>query len=286
MMDLRTNGMKGCLFAFLIWLFLAGPVQAELPQRIISLAPAVTEILYDLGLGNQIIAVSTYCNYPPAARLKPKIGGMSNPSLEAILAMKPDLVVLTDDGNPREIEARLRKLGIRTHIFRAKRLDELSHAIRTLGAALHVPKVADQRAARIKQVIDQYRQKTGARERTPLKVLCVVQPDPLMVVGPGTTIDDVFKLLGLRNVAAGMKSEYPRYSLEEVFRQSPDIIFIAQGHGNMAVASRRLLNKLNQLEAVRRGRVYYTGDSLMRLGPRIPEGIAEIAGYADVKNQH
>ena len=274
--------MKHLFVVILSWALLTGPALAERPMRIISLAPNVTEILYDLGLGEQVIAVSSYCNYPPAVKKKPKIGGMSNPSLEAIVAMKPDMVVLTDDGNPREIEQRLRKLGIRVHIFRAKRLDDLPREIRTLGAVLDVPNLADWRAERSEKVVRSYAKKVqAAPDRTGRKILFVVQPDPLMVAGPGTAIDDVLKLLGLQNIVVNAQTEYPRYSLEEVIRQAPDVIFIGMGYGDMKAQSRRLLKRLNHLEAVRKGRVYYIGDPLFRMGPRITNGISEIAGYIE-----
>jgi iron complex transport system substrate-binding protein len=268
------------LVALILWALLAGPALAQTPMRIISLAPNVTEVLYDLGLGEQVIAVSRYCDYPPAVKGKPKIGGMSNPSLEAIVAMKPDVVVLTDDGNPREIEERLRGLGIRTYVFRAKRLDDLPHEIRALGAALHARDRADRSARRIERAIRRYgKASRPAPVRFPHKVLVVVQPEPLMVAGSGTAMNDVLALLGLHNIAANAQSGYPRYSLEEVIRQAPDVIFIGRGHDDMKAQSGRLLKRLHSLEAVRKGRVYYIGDSLFRMGPRITFGIAEIDGY-------
>jgi ABC-type Fe3+-hydroxamate transport system substrate-binding protein len=91
----------------------------------------------------------------------------------------------------------------------------------------------------------------------------------------------VLKLLGLQNIAADAKTQYPRYSLEEVIRQSPDIIFIGKAHDAVMAQSRRLLGKLSGVDAVRLGRVYYIGDPLFRLGPRITEGIAEITGIVE-----
>jgi iron complex transport system substrate-binding protein len=274
--------MNHLLFVLFACIFLTGPAMAQTPARIISLAPNLTEILYDLGLGDRVIAVSRYCNYPPEVKTKPTIGGMSNPSLETIVAMKPEMVVLTDDGNPREIEQRLRQLGIRTHVFRARRLAELAGEIRVLGTVLDVHGIADRRAARIESVIRRYADKAqSSARRTPQKVLFVVQPDPLIVAGPGTTIDDVLQLLGLKNIAADAKMQYPRYSLEEVIRQSPDIIFMGMMQDVVMEQFRRLLGKLSQVEAVRSGRVYYIGDPLFRLGPRITDGIDEIAGIAE-----
>jgi iron complex transport system substrate-binding protein len=270
------------LVALFVWIFLAGPAVAQTPARIISLAPNLTEILYDLELGERVIAVSRYCNYPPEVKVKPKIGGMSNPSLEAIIAMRPEMVVLTDDGNPRAIERKLRQLGVRTHVFRAKRLADLPREIRALGTALDVSGLADRRAARIESVIRRHAEKTqSSAGHPPQKVLFVVQPDPLIVAGPGTAIDDVLQLLGFKNIAANAKTQYPRYSLEEVIRQSPDIIFMGMMQDAVMDQSRRLLGRLSQVEAVRLGRVHYIGDPLFRLGPRITEGIAEIAGMME-----
>ncbi|HAJ26370.1 MAG TPA: ABC transporter substrate-binding protein, partial [Syntrophus sp. (in: bacteria)] len=107
-------------FGSLFFLLISCPAQAAPPQRIVSLAPNITEILFDLGLGAQIVAVTTYCDYPREALSKPKIGGFANPSLEAIVATQPDLVMLTEDGNPQEILAKLKKIGIRTYVFRAR----------------------------------------------------------------------------------------------------------------------------------------------------------------------
>jgi len=278
--------MNHVLVALFVWIFLAGPAMAQTPARIISLAPSLTEILYDLGLGDRVVAVSRYCNYPPEVRAKPIIGGMSNPSLEAIVAMGPEMVLLSNDGNPHEIERRLRKLGVRTHVFRAKRLRDIPGEIRALGTALDVADSAESSAGRIENAIRRYAEKTRpSAGRTRQKVLLVVHPDPLIVAGPGTAMDDVLKLLGLDNIAATAKTEYPRYSLEAVIIQSPDIIIIGKGHDETMAQSRRLLKKLNRVEAVRQGRVYYIDDPLFRLGPRITDGIAEIAAIVERAKQ-
>jgi len=100
---------KICLFLTLLCLILPGTAHGGRPARIISLAPNITEILYDLGLEQRVVAVTSYCNYPPRVQEKPKVGGFSNPSLESIVAMRPDLVIMTDDGNPKEISEKTEK---------------------------------------------------------------------------------------------------------------------------------------------------------------------------------
>lgn len=264
----------------LLWLSLSGIVFASPPGRIVSLAPSVTEILYDLGLGDQIIAVTTFCDYPPEALDKPKIGGYSNPSIESIVAMKPDLVVMIDDGNPIEIQDRLKKLDIKTYVFRAKRLKELPQGIRDLGTALGIRDRAFKRAARVENVIHKYERQ--ARKSPPRyfrkKAIFIIQPEPLIVAGPDTIIDDALKLLGLQNIASDATSPYPKYSIEEVIRQSPDIIFMGQGPMTRKI-SKGLIRRLGSLEAIKKERVYYTSESLYRLTPKVISGIEEIAGY-------
>jgi len=278
------RSMKKFLIVMMLCFFLTGPAAAGTPQRIVSLAPNVTEILYDLGLGKRVIAVSAYCNYPPEVRVKPKIGGMSNPSLEAIVALKPDRVVLTEDGNPREIAERLVQLKIPIYVFRAKRLADLPREIRALGIAFGAKDRAERRAGKMERQIASYAEKAGyASAPARKKVLFVMQPEPLIVAGPGTAIDDVLNLLGVQNIAADAPTPYPRFSLEEVIRRAPDIIFMVRTHDGRGNRTGRLLSKLKTLEAVRQGRLFHIGDPLLRMGPRITEGIAELAGHLQEK---
>ncbi len=249
------------------------------PQRIVSLAPSTTEILFAMGLGDRIVGVTNYCDYPEEAKKKPKIGGMSNPSLEAVVALKPDVVVMTTDGNPKEFEALLRSLHIRTVVFTARRISELPMGIRDLGAALQVRDSAERLAAGIEQGL----QRLGAASRlapdaSRQKVLYIVWPEPLIVAGPGTAIDDAITLLGRKNIASAAASEYPKYSLEEVLREAPDIILIGKGSGmDMVEVSRGMLKRLTSVPAVRNNNICYLGDGLYRLGPRVVPGIEELA---------
>jgi len=276
--------MEKILIVMMLCFFLTGPAAAGTPQRIVSLAPNVTEVLYDLGLGKRVIAVSTYCNYPPEVRLKPKIGGMSNPSLEAIVALKPDVVVLTDDGNPREIAERLAKLKIPIYVFRAKRIADLPREIRAIGIAFGVKNRADRQAGKIERLLASYADKARyASTHARKKVLFVTQPEPLIVAGPGTAIDDILNLLGSRNIAADAPTPYPRFSIEEVIRHSPDIILIVKTQDGMENRTGQLLRKLKTLEAVRQGRVFYIGDPLLRMGPRITEGMADLDRYLKLR---
>lgn len=275
---MRIN--KFCLLIMFSSMILCSAAFAAPPVRIVSLAPSITEILYDLGLEDRIAAVTVFCDYPKRAKDKPKIGGFANPSLEAIIAARPDLVIMTEDGNPVEVYNRLRKLGINTYVFRAKRLRELPQGIRTLGNVLGIKDRAARRASEIEAQLNKYAGKVhpSASHNLSPKVLFIIHPEPLLVAGRGTVIDDALTLLGLQNIAADAGVPYLKYTIEEVVRRSPDMVFIGQGPMSRNL-SKALLRRLNTLEAVQKGHVYYTSELLYRLTPRTILGIEEIAGH-------
>jgi len=268
------------LVSCLLYIFISSPAQAAPPRRIVSLAPNMTEILFDLGLGKQIVAVTTYCDYPREALSKPKIGGFANPSLEAIVAARPDLVMLTEDGNPPEIDAKLKKIGIRTYVFRARCIVELPEAIRQLGIFLDIAKRANKKARTMQDQLDRFKSETA--KRSPLnkpKALFVIQPEPLIVAGSKTAMDEAMGLLGLKNIAGGAV-HYAKYSLEETHLQQPQILFIGKSKG-MDEDVKKLLKRLRKLDAVEHNKVYTMKETLYRLGPRIIAGLNEMKTAVD-----
>ncbi len=269
----RTIG-RSVTVVFLLLLLIA-VASAQGPQRIVSLAPSITEILFALGLGDRVVGVTSFCDRPPEALKKTKVGGMTNPSLEKVLRLKPDIVVLTVDGNPKEFEERLKKLRIRTYVFRARKISDLPGAIVSLGEALGVKSRAIELANRFRTTVDKYRASHLKAKKQ--KALFIIWPEPLIVAGPGTAIDEAMALVGLENIAKDAKARYPRYCLEEVIRADPDIIFIGKGHVDMRKVSGRILERLSEVSAVRHGRVFYVSDALYRLGPRLLKGIQELA---------
>jgi iron complex transport system substrate-binding protein len=268
------------LLGGLVALLLPAAAAAAFPGRIVSLAPNLTEILYDLGVENRIAAVTDYCDYPPGARAKPKIGGFANPSLEAIVSLRPDWVVMTEDGNPQIVERRLRSLGIKTYTFKARRIEELPQEIRAMGRILGIGTAADRKADWIETHIRRIGEgkATASRPRA-RRAIFIVQPTPLIAAGKGTTIDDAFTILGIDNIAAGEIS-YPKYSLEELIRLGPDALFFGRGRG-MEERTKPLIERLSTLDAVRSGRVFFIGEAIYRLGPRIVSGLEEIAACLD-----
>jgi iron complex transport system substrate-binding protein len=271
--------MKKRYFLLLILLLIPCLTYSAPPERTISLAPSITEILYALGLEDRIVGVTNFCDYPPGAKNKPKVGGMSNPSLEAVVRLKPDIVILTTDGNPKEFEERLRSLDIRTYVFKARRLTELADEIRRMGKSLGVTERAEELAEKIENTIKRYSlmsQQITSAHPPRKKAVFIIWPEPLIVAGPDTAIDDALRLLGWDNIASDAVARYPKYSVEELLYRRPDVILIGKGHINMREISKGLLKRIQMLDAVKQGRVYFVSDALYRLGPRVIDGIEEL----------
>lgn len=266
------------LVASTIWLMLmcssafAAQGDTPIPSRIVSLAPSLTEMVYALGLGDRLVGVSTFCDYPLEAKAKPKVGGMSNPSMEAVLSARADIVLVTTDGNPQEFEQRLRAMGTKTYIHNERRLVEIPDSIRKLGAALGVSQRAEALAREIEQGMERYKDKAG---NPAPRVIFVIWPEPLIVAGPGSLIHDAMQMMGMDNIAKGAAINYPKYSIEEVIAQQPDVVFIGSGPG-MDTVSVKLKERIRSTPASRNGRIYYVSDKLYRFGPRVVAGMQEL----------
>lgn len=273
--------MKRIVFFLMIIVDLVIPPtapSAEYPTRIVSLAPNITEILYALGIEDRIVGVTHFCDVPPTAREKPRVGGMSNPSLEKVVSSRPDLVVMTMDGNPKAFADRLRSFGIPTYIFTARTLRELPRSVQELGSFLGVRDKADALADLLRSTMLSHRAPHRSRHK---RVLFLIWPEPLIVAGGGTAIDDAIKLLGHDNIAGDATISYPKFSIEEILRRAPDVIVIGKGHADMENLTRGLLQRLAPVPAVKNGRVCFIGDGLYRLGPRVIEGIKELSACLD-----
>ena len=252
-------------------------VKAEAPGRIVSLAPSMTEILFAAGLGDRVIGVTSYCDHPEEAKARTKIGGMSNPSLEAVLSLRPDIVIMTTNGNSKEFEERLRSLGINTYVFKARTIDQLPEGIRKMGRALDSEEGFERLASGIEWPLNELRAK---KKDKGLKVVFMLWPEPLMVAGPGTAIHDAITLLGAKNIAEDAKIQYPKYSIEEIVRRSPDIIFVGAASGmDMQDKAGGLLERIAYLPAIKNGKVFFVSENLYRLGPRVIPGLEELARY-------
>jgi iron complex transport system substrate-binding protein len=246
----------------------------QAPGRIVSLAPSNTEILFAIGAGDQVVGVTDYCNYPQEAQEKDKVGGFSDPNLEAIVALAPDLVLGTNF-NDGVIED-LAQLGIRGLVISPGTVEEVLTAIERVGYAVGRDGEAGALAENLRERLLAVEEYIAGKERP--RVLYQVWHDPLMVAGPGSFVDNAITLAGGDNIAWDAARGYPRFSSEVVVLRDPEVILSPKTHGSGAVADAPLPPGWEDLTAVKEGRVYsIDADMIARAGPRIVAAIEEVA---------
>jgi len=247
---------------------------ASPPRRIVSLAPSITEIVFLLGRGDSLVGVTRYCNVPSAASVLPKIGGVSDPDVERIVALSPDLVLCTTDGNPREKVRALEEMGVPCFAVSPQDLGAVFGSIERLGVLLGAADRGRAEAASLRRRAGLARSRSAAAE-TPA-VLFVVSTAPIIAAGGGTFMDELVRLSGGRNAAARFSGRYPRLSVEELVAARPDVIFVA----GMAGVERFPpdVTRWKEVPAFRDGAVItLDGDLVTRPGPRLVNALERVA---------
>ncbi len=249
----------------------------QVPQRIVSLAPGNTEILYALGLDDHIVGVSTYCDYPEAALEKPKIGGFSEVSIESVIALNPEVVFATG-GVQGEAVKQLTDLGVGVIVLDASSVDDVLAAIELVGSVTGQVDEARELVSQLKQRIEMIKMAVEPWVSVSRRqVFYEVWYDPPVSVGPGSFIHDLIEIAGGINLMADSDTAYPIANLENIIAADPEVIIYA--HGAMSTAQVAERDGWRQMEAVRRGRIVQIEDEniLVRPGPRIVEGLEALA---------
>jgi len=252
---------------------------ARPPARIVSLVPSVTETAFALGGEARLVGVSDFCDWPPAARAKPHVGGMINPSLETIVALKPDLVVGTDEGNREETFLQLRRLGLPVYVVHARRVAEMYDLIARVGELTGRQDAVAPLVTGIERRIEAVR--ASVRALPAPRVLYVLWPDPLLVPGRDSHLTELIELAGGRSITAAEPVSYVRFSIEAAVARAPEVIVLADHASGASTAGRAAPEKwqaLTSVPAIRAGRLYSVDLSILhRYGPRVPEGLEILA---------
>lgn len=253
---------------------LAGPA-----RRIVSLAPHITELLFAAGAGDALVGVSAYSDYPDAARGIARIGGGGGLDLERIVALRPDLVVAWQSGNPAYQVQRLRELGLPVFVSEPRSLTAIPHTIDRLARL-----AGTETAAR--PVIDDFNRRLDALRRdfggrAPVRVYYQVWDRPLMTINGAHLISDVMRLCGGSNVFADLPELAPRIGIEAVLQRDPQVIVVAAGpdeDGRQLAPWRRWTH----LAAVSQGHLYeIERDLMVRHTPRILDGAEQLCRILD-----
>jgi iron complex transport system substrate-binding protein len=247
------------------------------PQRLVCTAPSVTEILFALGLGDRVVGVSAYCNYPPEALRKEKIGGYINPSLEKILELRPDLVMGIADGDLKAFMNKISGLGIPVYVSNPRTVADVLSSIRKIGEVTGATEAALRLTASMGRRIEEVRRRVEKQPRP--RVLHLMSYDPLISSSKGSFVDDLLQAAGGTNVAAHARGRHPRLSLEEVIVRDPEVILVSGMLSQDPLKEQKQWwDRWQEVSAVRRGRVYVIdADLILRPSPRIVDGLEEMA---------
>lgn len=248
----------------------------ETPQRVISLAPSITEIVYFIGRGDLLAGVSRFSDYPEAARELPKVGSYVHLDLERIVALEPDLCIAIKDGNPKNVVDRLEALGIPVYAVNPQSLETVIDTIRTLGKLLNAESHAQVLAAELEQRIARIDEKVNRASARP-GIFFQIGVAPIVSAGSGTFINEIIERAGGRNLAGGATG-YPRFSREQVLGLAPEVLIItSMARGKIFEQVRDEWLEWEEMPASRNNRVYIQESDLFdRPSPRLVDGLEHL----------
>ena len=249
-------------------------------NRIVSAAPSLTEILFALGLGDKIVGVTLQCNYPLPAVKKPKLGTFWQPNIEAVIAARPDLVITLGFDRQRNIAHRLKRIGYKCLTVNIEKVSDFFDAVEKIGTTTDSRQQADELVSSIRKKLDNLSASAGTGDK--VRVLYVVQREPLRVAGRDTFVNEMIELAGGENAIAPTVHKYPPIGSEQVYACNADVIIeAAMGQKEISgqqASALRYWSRFKNTPAVINERIYIIdGDTVSRLGPRLYEGVETIA---------
>lgn len=261
----------------------AEPSSDAIPQRIITIAPNSADIICALGACDRIIAVSKFCVYPPELRRRAKIGGLFDPDLEKIVALRPDLIVLR--GRSESIENMCRQRGIDVYRDRTESLDDVEKTITKLGERLGLQTNAARIVATMRRQIDAIRRRVADQVKPRVLLVYARQPDRLanlLTTGPGTFLHEMIEIAGGINIFADQDMRYPQISLESIVARRPEVVIELLPEVKMTPELRRQMlaqwRGVGSFPAVTSGRIHFlTDDHCLIPSPRYVEIIEKVS---------
>ena len=253
----------------------------SLPKRIISLAPNLTECLYAIGADSLLVGVTNYCDYPPQAKTKTKIGGILDPNYEIMTSLKPDVILLTTEGNPKNIYFSLKNYNFKVFVTNPGDINGVSNTILNLGKLTGKFKTAEDISNIIlaKKRVFELMNKDIVRK----KCLLLISLSPFITVNKFTYINEIIELSGLDNLYKDEINSYPMINYESVIEKNPDYLLISVDTGNTNLINdykQKLNTELNATNAVKNNKIFFIDENLLsRPGPRVIECIDKIRKY-------
>lgn len=254
------------------------------PERIVSLAPSITEILFFLQLGNKVVGVTDFCDYPEEAKHKPRVGWLTSPGIEKIVSLQPDIVFATAEGNRPEIVEELERMKIHVYVLNPHNIQDVLREITVIGKITGHDAIAKDKVSSLLRRIDTIKNKASQIKQK--RVMYLVSIDPLISAGPGSFIHDIIKTAGGINVLSDSPVRYPRINMEEIILKDPEIIIAPTELVGSILGWKK---RWSSISAIKNGNVYpIDPDIISRPGPRISDSLEQIYVYinenSEVKN--
>jgi len=242
-------------------------------RRVVSLAPDLTEDVFAVGAGDRLVGVTTFCNFPEQAKAIQKVGDTMTPNMESIIALKPDVVLVSTASQIETFAKTLEQNNIAVYVTDPRSLDEMLRDLKQLGDLLGTRERADELVASLQQRIDAVTSSVPADDKQHQRVFVQVSREPLFTIGKQSFLTDLVARAGGRSVTADVDSAYPRLSKETAARLDPQVIILSESDDDLEP------NEIfKSSPAVKNGRVYkINADILSRPGPRLIDALEQVA---------
>ncbi|MBN1299584.1 MAG: cobalamin-binding protein [Melioribacteraceae bacterium] len=247
----------------------------KIPQRVVTLAPNLTEIIYELGAEDKLIGNTTYCNYPPSADTVAKVGDLLSINYEKLVTLNPDLIFITVEGNNKETFDKIKSFGLDVFISNPRNFEGIKKTYLDFAKIFNLTEPALQKINGWNAVVDSIKQ--ASSKRTGFLTLFLVSIKPMMAAGKNTFINEFIEFSNLQNLVSDSITNYPFLSREKVLKSNPDIIIHTQHGYDNNLSIDELYPEWADIKAVRNNMVFYVNpDIYFRPGPRFVEALKDL----------
>ncbi len=247
----------------------------KIPQRIITLAPNLTEMIYSLGLEQKLVGNTLYCDYPEASKNIEKVGNLLSVNFEKIVTLKPDLVFITVEGNTKETYDKFHQLGIKIFVSNPRNYLGIKKTYTDLGKIFQVEERAKNKIAIWDSTVERISE--SSKQFAVKSAMFVIDLKPLIVAGKNTFLNEFLQMCGLKNTAEDSRVNYPMFSREEILKRNPDYIIYPTGRDNDIVKIKSAYPEWSRIKAVKNNNVIFVDWNLYsRPGPRFAEAVNDL----------
>jgi iron complex transport system substrate-binding protein len=244
------------------------------PHRIVCLVPSVTDTVFALGSGDDVVAISDYTTYPPAALKKPSVGGLVKPSIETILSFHPDLVIGTQIPGSDETTTQLESVGVPVYLVNPLGLDGILKSVTNMGNALNrIPQAAALDASLTKRIAAVKAQTAG---KPAPRVLMPIWYDPIITIGKRAFITEMIATAGGKSVTDDLAPDWPQISMEAVIARAPEALVLIRG-GKISLDMLRVRPGWSSLPAIKSQKIFYVSNGIQDPSPVAIDALEELA---------